>query len=210
MAQPRRAGLERRSADDPDRDIAAMVDLGRRDCGRALGCCPDTDTRTAPVPGFVEASDFSASCGTVCPRRCWNAVVGRRVERASLCGGSDRQIAGAAAAVLSFRAIAARVMGFHRLSGFLCSADGGVLGCRLRPQFHPQARGRRTRNLRQELYRSKSGICAVRRGAGLSGQGVGAKQQAAARRPAHGCGAGTSSPTCCSSSLHARRWLPCR
>src|ERR1700710_732064 len=117
MARPGRADLERRSADDSDRDIAAMVDLGCRDCRGALGYCPDTDARTAPFPDFVETSDFSTSCRAVCPGRCWNPVVGRRVERASLCGGSHVKIAGAAAAVLSFRAIAACVMGFQCISG---------------------------------------------------------------------------------------------
>ena len=134
----------------------------------------------------ADAADLGAADRDLCAGAGWNAVVGRVVGRPASCGQPDRQTAGAAAAVLSFPALAPRRMGLHRLSGVLHAADGCVLGRGFRAQPHAQARNRGAGDLRQELHRPKPGIRAVRGGAGLSDHDLAASRPDAARAAAHG------------------------
>ena len=83
---------------------------------------------------IAEASNLRAAHCIVRIGAGWNRVVGRSLGRTSPRGRSDRQIARAALAALSFRAVVARRLDFHCLSRVLHAADGGVVASRVRPQ----------------------------------------------------------------------------
>ena len=86
----------------------------------------------------------AAADRAVCARGGRNALVGRAVGRAALCGRADRETADAAGAVLSFRTLRARPAGVRRLPGLLRAADGDVLDRRVRSGARAQAGGRST------------------------------------------------------------------
>ena len=87
-----------------------------------------TDVQLETHPPPAAAMDPENDGEVLRPGAHWNPVVGRIVGHPSSCGQPDCQIAGAAAAVLSFRTLAAWRMGFHSLPGVLCAVDGGILG----------------------------------------------------------------------------------
>ena len=138
-ARSGRADIQYRSADGADRDLAAVVDLRRRDRRGALVRRADPDHRAARLVAVADAPDLRAADRVVRAGAGRNPVVGRSLGRAAPCGRPDRKTAGAAAAVLSFPALAPRPLGFHRLSGVLHAADAGVLGRRLRSRPHAEA-----------------------------------------------------------------------
>ena len=84
--------------------------------------------------------------------------------RAALCARPDRETAGAAAAVLSFRALDARHVGVRRLSGVLHAADGDVLAGAFDPGLTLKPDGDAERGIFVKNYIDQSqefALCAV-------------------------------------------------
>src|SRR5439155_22447153 len=125
--------------------------------------------RYQAFPAIAEAADLHVPDGVVRIGAARNLVVGRGLERTSLCRRPDGQAARAAGVVLSLRTLDARPVGVCRVSGLLHAAGGDVVDCYLRSGPLAQATERRRAwHLRQKPYRSGSGVCALRGGACIS------------------------------------------
>ena len=127
----------------PDRAVAALVDLAGRDLRGRI--------RWSTMAPFLDVEAFLQSLKRpICalPIALFalavdrNAVVGRAMGRAALCGQPGRETAGAAGAVLSFRTLGARPAGVRRLSGILHAVDGDVLDRRVRSRPVAEVGGR--------------------------------------------------------------------
>ena len=104
-------------------------------------------------------------------------VVRRSLERTSLCVEPADQTFGAAAAVLSLRALVAWNVGIHGLSSFVRAPKYRVLAGDAGPEHLDQAGRRRARHIRQELYRSEPGICTLHGRARISHRHVTARKE---------------------------------
>ena len=118
-----------------------MVDVACRHIRGGVASDGGTDARPKIIHANAEAPDL-------CPADCtlWfggrrDLLVGRAVGHAALCDQSDREAARATGAILSFRALVARHVGFYRIFGFLHAADGNVLDRRFRSKARSQVRG---------------------------------------------------------------------
>ena len=153
----------------------------------------------------AETPDLHGADRALCAGGRRDAVVGRAVGRAAICGRPGRKTADAAGAVLSFRTLVARPAGVRGLSDLLCPAAGDVLDRGVRSGARAEIR-RRVRRAGQKLYRPESGIRTVRRGAGLSGHQTAARRANCSGLVARRDRAELHRSTWRSSSFRARRW----
>src|SRR5450631_3603872 len=101
MARSGGSAFQCRPADGSDRDIVAVVDVRRRDWHGAVdyrGGCNAGDPRLRAI---ADATDLRGADRVLSVGAGGHPVVGRILGRAALCGRPDREIAGAATAVLS-------------------------------------------------------------------------------------------------------------